>query len=78
MENLEEARRRDTRAAEAWIGHPYVDVIDNSRLDCGGASSSLVTLLTLVIIAVTLRPRSTDSSAAWHRRSEWTLATGSR
>ena len=76
MENLEEARRRDTRAAEAWIGHPYVDVIDNSRLVWGG--TSLVTLLTPVIIAVTLRPRSTDSSAAWHRRSEWTLATGSR
>merc|ERR1712183_529567 len=26
---LDEARDRDTRAAEAWIGHPYVDVIDN-------------------------------------------------
>ena len=30
-EGLEEARERDTRAAEAWIGHPYVDIIDNSR-----------------------------------------------
>ena len=20
---------RDTKAAEAWIGHPYVDIIDN-------------------------------------------------
>jgi hypothetical protein len=30
-EGLEEARDRDTRAAEAWIGHPYVDIIDNSR-----------------------------------------------
>lgn len=29
-EGLEEARDRDTRAAEAWIGHPYVDIIDNS------------------------------------------------
>jgi len=29
-EGLEEARVRDTRAAEAWVGHPYVDVIDNS------------------------------------------------
>jgi len=29
-EGLEEARERDTRAAEAWIGHPYVDIIDNS------------------------------------------------
>ena len=30
-EGLDEARDRDTRAAEAWIGHPYVDIIDNSR-----------------------------------------------
>jgi hypothetical protein len=30
-EGLDEARERDTRAAEAWIGHPYVDIIDNSR-----------------------------------------------
>lgn len=29
-EGLEEAKERDTKAAEAWIGHPYVDVIDNS------------------------------------------------
>lgn len=29
-EGLDEARERDTRAAEAWIGHPYVDIIDNS------------------------------------------------
>ncbi|XP_023331703.1 TRPL translocation defect protein 14 isoform X2 [Eurytemora carolleeae] len=29
-EGLEEARERDTRAAEAWIGHPYVDIIDNN------------------------------------------------
>ena len=29
-EGLDEARDRDTRAAEAWIGHPYVDIIDNS------------------------------------------------
>jgi len=28
-EGLEEAKVRDTRAAEAWIGHPYVDIIDN-------------------------------------------------
>merc|ERR1711862_667243 len=31
LEGLEEARDRDTNAAEAWIGHPYVDIIDN---DC--------------------------------------------
>ena len=31
LEGLEEARGRDTKAAEAWIGHPYVDIIDN---DC--------------------------------------------
>jgi len=29
LEGLEEARDRDTNAAEAWIGHPYVDIIDN-------------------------------------------------
>eukprot|EP00095_Tigriopus_kingsejongensis_P004401 maker-scaffold93_size381549-snap-gene-2.22 protein:Tk04401 transcript:maker-scaffold93_size381549-snap-gene-2.22-mRNA-1 annotation:"hypothetical protein EAI_01984" len=29
-EGLEEARDRDTRAAEAWVGHPYVDIVDNS------------------------------------------------
>lgn len=29
LEGLEEARERDTKAAEAWIGHPYVDIIDN-------------------------------------------------
>jgi len=29
-ENLELARQLDDRAAEAWIGHPYLDVIDNS------------------------------------------------
>merc|ERR1712025_175699 len=29
LEGLEEARDRDTKAAEAWIGHPYVDIIDN-------------------------------------------------
>jgi len=29
-EGLDLARERDTRAAEAWVGHPYVDVIDNS------------------------------------------------
>jgi hypothetical protein len=33
-EGLDEARERDTRAAEAWIGHPYVDIIDNSRYVC--------------------------------------------
>jgi len=29
-ENLELAQALDDRAAEAWIGHPYFDVIDNS------------------------------------------------
>ena len=29
-EGLEQAKIRDTRAAEAWVGHPYVDVVDNS------------------------------------------------
>jgi len=30
LETLDEARDRDRLAAEAWIGHPYVDIIDNS------------------------------------------------
>ncbi|XP_045123588.1 TRPL translocation defect protein 14-like [Portunus trituberculatus] len=29
-ENLSLARHLDNRAAEAWVGHPYFDVIDNS------------------------------------------------
>ena len=29
-EGLEQAQERDTRAAEAWVGHPYVDIVDNS------------------------------------------------
>ena len=29
-EGIELARERDTRAAEAWVGHPYVDIVDNS------------------------------------------------
>nr|XP_053644684.1 TRPL translocation defect protein 14-like isoform X3 [Cherax quadricarinatus] len=29
-ENIELARQLDNRAAEAWVGHPYFDVIDNS------------------------------------------------
>lgn len=29
-ESLAEAQERDRKAAEAWIGHPYFDVIDNS------------------------------------------------
>ncbi|GIY25940.1 TRPL translocation defect protein 14 [Caerostris extrusa] len=29
-EGLDLARERDLRAAEAWVGHPYIDVIDNS------------------------------------------------
>jgi len=28
-ETVEEAREQDSKAAEAWVGHPYVDVIDN-------------------------------------------------
>jgi len=29
-EGVELARQLDTRAAEAWVGHPYVDMVDNS------------------------------------------------
>ncbi|KAG8187724.1 hypothetical protein JTE90_000187 [Oedothorax gibbosus] len=30
FEGMDLARVRDVRAAEAWVGHPYIDVIDNS------------------------------------------------
>lgn len=29
-EGVELARELDKKTAEAWIGHPYIDVIDNS------------------------------------------------
>ena len=29
-EGLEEARKLDTLTAQAWVGHPYIDFIDNS------------------------------------------------
>ncbi|KAH9397420.1 hypothetical protein TYRP_003735 [Tyrophagus putrescentiae] len=29
-EGLEQARELDRRTAEAWVGHPYIDVMDNS------------------------------------------------
>jgi len=29
-EGIEQARVLDTKAAEAWVGHPYVDLVDNS------------------------------------------------
>lgn len=29
-EGIELARELDLKTAEAWIGHPYIDVIDNS------------------------------------------------
>ena len=30
-EDLELARELDLKAAEAWVGHPYVDLVDNSK-----------------------------------------------
>ena len=32
-EGMEEARMRDTKAAEAWVGHPNVDLVDNRGAD---------------------------------------------
>jgi len=29
-EGIEEAKDRDTAAARAWVGHPYLDIVDNS------------------------------------------------
>ncbi len=31
-EGLELARELDIKAAEAWVGHPYVEVVDNSQV----------------------------------------------
>ncbi len=30
-EGLEMARYLDIKAAEAWVGHPYVDLVDNAQ-----------------------------------------------
>ena len=30
-EGIELARELDLKAAEAWVGHPYVDLVDNSK-----------------------------------------------
>ena len=30
-EGLEMARFLDLKAAEAWVGHPYVDLVDNAQ-----------------------------------------------
>ena len=32
-EGMEEARERDTKAAEAWVGHPNVHLVDNRGAD---------------------------------------------
>ena len=32
-EGIEEAKDRDTKAAEAWVGHPNVDIVDNRGAD---------------------------------------------
>ena len=32
-EGIEEAQLRDTKAAEAWVGHPNVDLVDNRGSD---------------------------------------------
>ena len=29
-EGIEDAREVDQRAGEAWVGHPYLDVVDNA------------------------------------------------
>jgi len=31
-ESIELARELDIKAAEAWVGHPYVEVVDNSQV----------------------------------------------
>jgi len=41
-EGLEEARMRDTRAAEAWVGHPNVDLVDNRGADFEGKIKYLI------------------------------------
>jgi hypothetical protein len=49
-EGLEEARERDTRAAEAWVGHPYVDIVDNSS----DFESKIKMLITKVVASIGL------------------------
>ena len=41
-EGIDEARDRDTRAAEAWVGHPYVDMVDNSGSNFEAKINSLI------------------------------------
>jgi len=41
-EGVELARALDTRAAEAWVGHPYVDMVDNSESNFDAKINSLI------------------------------------
>ena len=41
-EGIEQARALDTRAAEAWVGHPYVDLVDNSDSNFDAKINSLI------------------------------------
>jgi len=41
-EGVELARHLDTRAAEAWVGHPYVDLVDNSNDNFDAKINSLI------------------------------------
>ena len=41
-EGIDQARALDTRAAEAWVGHPYVDLVDNSDSNFDAKINSLI------------------------------------
>ena len=42
FEDIEEARVVDQRAGEAWVGHPYLDVVDNSSANFDAKIQSLI------------------------------------
>ena len=42
LEGIEEAKVLDTRAAEAWVGHPYMDLIDNTGSNFESKINSLI------------------------------------
>ena len=58
-EGLDMARVRDTRAAEAWVGHPYVDIVDNSSGESFHWPVDAFIFIISICFFQTLRARST-------------------
>ena len=40
--SVEEAKALDTKAAEAWVGHPYMDLVDNDGSNFESKINSLI------------------------------------